>query len=208
MKNLVTVTIIAAALSVPMVARSDIGGVEKYRSCAVCHGETGQGNADMGSPALAGQDSAYLERQLQHFKSGIRGADPRDTGGIPMKAIAGVLAEDDISVVAAYLSSLPPPIPDALPEGDLKNGNNYYQSKCGACHGGEAQGNVGLNAPALAMLDSVYLKQQFYNFQQGVRGAHPEDKYGRQMAMMSSTLPSDKDLNDVVAYIQSMAMPL
>jgi cytochrome c553 len=54
-------------------------------------------------------------------------------------------------------------------------------------------------------LDAAYLKRQYQNFQQGLRGAHPEDKYGRQMKMMSTSLPSDKDLDDVIAYIQSMA---
>ncbi len=93
-------------------------------------------------------------------------------------------------------------------QGDLKNGNNYYQSKCGACHGGQAEGNPGLNAPGLAWLDAAYLKHQFQNFQLGVRGTHPGDTYGRQMKMMSTSLPTDKDLDDVIAYIQSLAKAL
>ena len=106
--------------------------------------------------------------------------------------------------VTEYVASLPQAalLPAA---GDLKNGNNYYQSKCGACHGGQAQGNPGLNAPMLASLDAAYLKTQYLNFQQGIRGSHPDDTYGRQMKMMSTTLPTDKDLDDVIAYIQSMA---
>jgi hypothetical protein len=39
-----------------------------------------------------------------------------------------------------------------------------------------------------------------------VRGAHPDDTYGRQMKMMSTSLPSDKDLDDVIAFIQSQAV--
>ena len=150
----------------------------------------------------------YLERQLQYFKLGVRGADPHDTQGLQMQAMAGTLADEDIYAVAAYLSGLPQAIPTGVAKGDLKNGNNYYQAKCGACHGGQAQGNSGLNTPALSMLNSIYLKQQFQNFQQGLRGTHPDDKYGRQMKMMSSSLPTDKDLDDVIAYIQSMAKPL
>ncbi len=109
---------------------------------------------------------------------------------------------------AIVWQALPPAVPAGVPKGDLKNGNNYYQSKCGACHGGQAQGNSGLNTPALSMLNGIYLKQQFQSFQQGLRGTHPEDKYGRQMKMMSSSLRTDKDLDDVIAYIQSMAKPL
>jgi cytochrome c553 len=190
------------------LVQADPDAAAKYQSCAVCHGEGGQGNVELGAPALAGQGAQYLERQLQYFKSGVRGADPRDTQGLQMQAMADTLADEDIPAVAAYLSGLPPAVPAGVPKGDLKNGNNYYQSKCGACHGGQAQGNSGLNTPALSMLNGIYLKQQFQSFQQGLRGTHPEDKYGRQMKMMSSSLPTDKDLDDVIAYIQSMAKPL
>lgn len=178
----------------------------KYLPCAACHGDAGQGNAALGAPALAGQESAYLQRQLQHFKTGVRGSDPRDTQGAQMKAMSATLADDDVVLISEYLAALPQAIPvEALP-GDLKNGNNYFQATCGACHGGQAQGNPGLNAPALALLDAAYLKTQYENFRLGIRGAHPDDTYGRQMKMMSTSLPSDKDLDDVIAYIQSLAV--
>ena len=35
------------------------------------------------------------------------------------------------------------------------------------------------------------------------RGANPKDTYGRQMAMMSKTLPKDSDLPDLIAFIQA-----
>jgi cytochrome c2 len=38
-----------------------------------------------------------------------------------------------------------------------------------------------------------------------VRGTHTEDKFGRQMKMMATSLPTDKDLDDVIAYMQSLA---
>ncbi len=57
-------------------------------------------------------------------------------------------------------------------------------------------------------LDAAYLKHQYQNFQLGIRGTHPEDTYGRQMKMMATSLPTDKDLDDVIAYIQSLAKAL
>jgi cytochrome c553 len=176
-----------------------------YQPCIACHGDAAQGNASLGAPALAGQDSAYLARQLQHFKSGVRGSDARDTYGAQMKAMAVPLSDDAIAQLAQYLAALPKPVLAAPATGDLKNGNNFYHAKCGACHGGKAEGNPGLNSPGLASLDAAYLKRQYHNFQLGVRGTHADDKFGRQMKMMSTSLPTDNDLDDVIAYIHSMA---
>ena len=106
--------------------------------------------------------------------------------------------------MASWLSGLPRPAPEAA-TGDLKNGNNLYHGNCGACHGGKAEGNPALNAPGLAWLDADYLKLQYRNFQQGLRGAHPDDTYGRQMQVMSSSLPSEQALDDVIAYIHALA---
>lgn len=187
------------------LAHANEAAQAKYQSCAACHGDAAQGNTELNAPALAGQDAAYLARQLQHFKAGIRGADPRDMQGAQMKAMAATVSDEDILVIAEYLATLPKPVLTPEISGDLKNGNNYYHASCGACHGGQAQGNPALNAPALAGLDAAYLKAQFQNFRLGIRGAHPEDTYGKQMRVMSSTLPSDKDLDDVIAYIQAQA---
>lgn len=176
-----------------------------YAPCAACHGPAGQGNPALDSPALAGQQASYLDRQLRHFRSGVRGADSRDTQGMQMKGMAMALREEDIAVVADWLASLPLPAVAAPATGDLKNGNNYYQAKCGACHGGAAEGNASLNAPALVSLEAQYIRRQYSNFQSGIRGEHPDDRYGRQMKMMSTSLPGDEDLDDVIAFIHSLA---
>jgi len=175
-----------------------------YKPCVACHGEAAQGNAALGAPALAAQDETYLVRQLTHFKTGIRGGDPRDTGGAQMQAMAAPLSGDDIAGLAAYLSGLSRGTPEDVLSGDLKTGNNYYQGNCGACHGSSAQGNPAFNSPALAGLGAAYLKRQYRNFAEGVRGAHPDDKYGGQMKLMSQSLPNEQVLDDVIAYIQTL----
>jgi cytochrome c oxidase subunit 2 len=202
MTNLPTIACVVGLALLSLTVRADTAAPTAYQTCVACHGDAGQGNAALNAPALAGQGSEYLQRQLQHFKSGVRGADPRDTLGAQMTPMAATLSDADIQLIAAFLTDLPAPAVTPVAGRDLKNGNNYYQSKCGACHGGQAEGNPGLNSPALAMLDAAYLKRQVHNFQQGVRGAHADDKYGRQMRMMSTSLPSDKDLDDVIAFIQ------
>jgi len=205
MNNLTVFCAFLCSSLLPFAVLADVDVGPKYQPCAACHGDAAQGSVALGAPALAGQNSDYLQRQLQHFKAGVRGADPRDMRGGQMTAMAGTLSDADIVLVADYLSELPVTALASPMTGDLKNGSNYYHSKCGACHGGEAQGNRALRSPMLAALDAPYLKTQYLNFQQGIRGTHPDDTYGRQMKMMSTTLPTDKDLDDVIAYIQSMS---
>ena len=176
------------------------------RQCAVCHGASALGDGALQAPARAAQQADYLARQLRHFRSGIRGSDPADEPGARMRNMARGLSDEDIAAVADHLAALPSPPVEPLEGADSENGSNYYQGNCGACHGPDALGNPGLNAPALAWLDADYLERQFDNFLRGIRGAHPEDTYGRQMQMMSPTLPDDEQiLADIIAFMHSRA---
>ncbi|WOH38404.1 cytochrome c oxidase subunit II [Thalassotalea fonticola] len=89
------------------------------------------------------------------------------------------------------------------PKGDVVAGKKHYQA-CVACHGVEGLGNEAMNAPKLAGLSSWYSKRQLQYFKHNVRGSSSEDTFGAQMAAMSATLPDDKAINDVSAYIQSL----
>lgn len=177
-------------------------GKALFAGCVACHGTRGEGNATFGAPAIAGQDAAYLERQLRHYRSGARGTHPADTLGAQMRAIAATLADDAaVARVAAHVAALPRTTAATPARGNLHNGNNLYQGKCGACHGTSAEGNATLKAPRLSGLDAAYLKLQFAHFRDGVRGTNPQDLPGRQMAMMARTIPDPRDFGDVVAFI-------
>jgi cytochrome c553 len=184
-------------------------GNAQFAPCVACHGSRGEGNTALGAPAIAGQDAAYLQRQLQHFRAGRRGTHPSDKFGAQMRAVGTATIKDDAAVaaLAAYAAALPKTRPAAPLKGDLRNGNNLYHGKCGACHGGQAEGNAALNAPRLAGLDAAYSRRQFTHFRDGVRGTDPKDLPGRQMAMMARTLPTERDLDDVIAYIQQLGRP-
>jgi len=174
-----------------------------FQKCIVCHGKNAQGNNTLKSPVLAGQYDWYLQRQLNNFTNGLRGKHPQDNGGQQMAAIAKTLSSAEISLLSDYLSKLPIMKDENFnveSTGDFKNGSRYYQAKCGACHGGKAQGNKSFNAPKLANQTFQYLAQQMENFQQGKRGTEKADKFDRQMAMMSKTV-QPKQLNDILFYI-------
>ena len=56
-------------------------GKASYAVCVSCHGPNGEGNKDLNAPKLSGMQDWYIVRQLQYFKKGIRGSDPKDTYG-------------------------------------------------------------------------------------------------------------------------------
>ncbi|AFU98693.1 c-type cytochrome [Simiduia agarivorans] len=172
-----------------------------YQACAVCHGANGEGNPAMHAPALAGQSAGYLARQLQHFRSGVRGSHPQDTYGAQMKPMASTLADDAaVKRVADYLAQLPRHNTAANIEADADAGYKQYNMKCGACHGQKGVGNEALNAPALVGVGDAYLNRQMANFKAGIRGSDPKDKFGRQMKMMAATV-SDAELQQILAYL-------
>lgn len=82
-------------------------GKSLYAVCATCHGPNGEGMHEMNAPALAGREEWYIIRQLQNFKSGIRGTRPDDIYGLQMAPMAQVLSDAQaIEDVAAYLKGL------------------------------------------------------------------------------------------------------
>lgn len=178
-------------------------GQQLFAACVACHGTRAEGDPAVGAPALAGQQASYLQRQLRNFGAGLRGTHKEDVYGGQMRAANQALLRDDraIVAVASYIAGLPKTVPARTGKFDARNGNNLYQGKCGACHGGKAEGNDALGAPRLAGLDAAYLKRQFGHFKRGVRGVHPDDRYGRQMAMMSTTLATERELDDVIGHI-------
>ena len=87
----------------------DIGNGETIYSgtCAVCHGVAAEGNEALGSPKLTELQDWYMERQLQYFRDGLRGADPGDTLGLQMAIFSKTLADEQaMADVVAYIKSL------------------------------------------------------------------------------------------------------
>jgi len=178
---------------------------DSYGPCVTCHGEAAQGNPALGAPALAGQLGNYLERQLRQFRSGDRGAGGDDSFGSQMAPFARQLRDDaEVERIAAFLSGLEAPESVEPWPGDPRRGQNLYNGSCGACHGGRGEGNAALASPRLAGLHGAYLKRQFEHFRDGQRGAAPEDRYGRQMAMMARTLPDGDAIDDILAYLATL----
>lgn len=83
--------------------------------CSACHGPKLTGMAP-GIPGLVGLKPTYISAQLGAWRYGTRTAIAPDC----MQIVAGLLNEDDVSSVSAWLSSLPlPDDPSPLPAGGL-----------------------------------------------------------------------------------------
>jgi cytochrome c oxidase subunit 2 len=200
--TLLAAPIAALVLASPVHSADPEAGKQAYQSCVSCHGDQAQGNDALGAPALAGQQAAYIVRQIDHFQTGLRGRE--DAFAAQMPEMVKDMDKDAIANVAAYVSSLAPAKTE-MAEGDLRQGNNYYHGSCGGCHGGKAEGNELLNAPRLAGLSPAYLKRQFEHFKSGTRGSDALDRFGRQMKMMAQVLPDDATRDAVIAYITAQA---
>src|SRR5688572_25525149 len=83
-------------------------GAKLFASCVACHGNNGEGNPTLDSPAIAGQDAAYLERQLRNFRGDRRGTHKSDVFGAQMQPFPTALADDaTIAKLAGFIASLP-----------------------------------------------------------------------------------------------------
>lgn len=92
----------------PITVSGDaVRGHELYATCVSCHGAKGEGNQAVGAPALAARTDWYLVTQLQNYKTGLRGSDPRDTHGAQMRAVASTLPDTQAIIdVVAYINTL------------------------------------------------------------------------------------------------------
>ena len=92
------------------VEKAEGGDPEKgkalYQVCAACHGDKAQGKKELNAPRLEIQNGWYLSHQLQAFKDGLRGKDPKDATGSQMRPMAMTLSEDGVKDVVAYILTL------------------------------------------------------------------------------------------------------
>ncbi len=189
-------------------------GKEKSGACSACHGATGVSGSPM-FPNLAGQNDAYVIKQLKDFKSGAR----TDAMMAPM---AANLSDEDMADIAAHYASLPSASEQAaasastgsdsapastpaaagdvkivsstpavaLYAGDVAAGKGKAVM-CAACHGSDGNSLVPMY-PSLAGQSASYIAKQLADFKSGLR-TDPV------MAGMVGGL-STEDMNDLAAY--------
>lgn len=181
-------------------------GRTQFAVCGTCHGANGEGNQTLNGPKLAGQEGWYLRRQIEYFKSGVRGSADDDIYGQQMAPMAATLATDEaVNNVVAYIETLDnSPAPTTI-EGNVARGKALFEPTCGICHRADGTGVWTVHAPGLAGMSDWYLARELQNFKDGLRGAHAGDELGFQMTSMVSALKDEQAINDVVAYINTLS---
>lgn len=132
--------------------------------CATCHGAQGQSISPI-FPSLAGQNKAYLIKQLADFKAGRRNSET-------MTPQVADLDDAAIAGLAEFFSARPARVNRASDADLLAVGRYIYQKgnrwsdvpACASCHGDAGHGTERL--PRLAGQNARYLLTQLKEFNQ------------------------------------------
>lgn len=218
------------------------GDIEKgskiFKSCIVCHGQNGEGNKEIRAPQIIERQTWYLRNQLLKFKNKERGYGLKDDkeflkdavehekihgstsayiendpNSKLMHPLMGLMNEDDIESVIAYLATLKTDKEVEGIKGNARNGKKLYVS-CSRCHGKNAEGNKKIGAPKLTNQHGWYLFEQLKDFRMGWRGTHRQDQSGKAMRTHSDNHQNhavvdidDESMRDIIAYILSLNSP-
>jgi cytochrome c553 len=175
-----------------------------YKICAPCHGNQGEGKAELAAPAIAGLPEWYINAQLKKFRDGVRGKHPKDVAGQRMRPLVRTIPrEEDIAIVGKYVSEMKRPDLPRTVFGNVALGEEAYKV-CIACHGADGNGNKDLNAPPIRGAHDWYLLTQLKNFKSKVRAGDPTtDPIGATMAPMAAIL-DEEGMKNVVTYINAL----
>jgi cytochrome c553 len=192
-------------LAIEAVLAADSARAEnKFDYCLLCHGAAANGNFGIRAPKLSGVEPWYLSRQLENFAAGVRGVSADDAAGHEMGPVGMRLKQEGtLEAAVEYIGTLESKRPAPTVSGDVARGKALY-ANCASCHGANGEGNQTLNAPALAARSDWYMVVQLSNYRRSLRGADQRDVYGAQMRAIVATLPDEKAITDVVAYINTL----
>ena len=131
-------------------------------NCFICHGIDGESSSPV-FPRLAGQNAAYVARQLSDYKSGKRVSSA-------MQPMVRDLNAADFKALGAWFASRKPQA-HAVEDAELaqvgrfiyQRGNPYSGvAACAACHGPKGHGTEAL--PRLAGQHALYTENQLKAF--------------------------------------------
>lgn len=182
MKKLFALAAVVASFAV-MASTAQAGdaaaGKAKSAVCAACHGADGNSATPMW-PKLAGQNEAYLLKQLKEFKKGMETQGAQGRYEPSMSPMAAPLSETDMADLAAYFASQKVQYAGVKKE-FLEVGQKLYRGgdaargvpACTACHGPDGKGMGSAQFPAVGGQQIDYTINQLKAFRAGQRKNDP-----------------------------------
>ncbi len=180
-KLFVLVAVVGSLATVAPTAQAGdaAAGKAKAAVCGACHGA--DGNSAMAIwPKLAGQNEAYLVKQLKEFKKGHETQGAQGRYEPSMAPMAAPLSDTDIADLAAYFASQKVQYAGVKKE-YLALGQKLYRGgdtsrgvpACTACHGPNGAGMGSAQFPALGGQQVDYTINQLKAFRAGQRKNDP-----------------------------------
>ena len=165
-------------------------------ACVSCHGAGGNSTI-VANPKLAGQNGAYLHKQLVDFTTPNR-VQP------VMTMYAKMLSEEEKQNIAAWLATQQPKQGAARNKDTLDIGRKIYRggiaergvAACASCHGATGSG-IPVQYPRLAGQHQDYTLAQLQAFKTGARNN------SAQMGTLAKRM-SDDEMKAVADYIAGL----
>ena len=166
--------------------------------CIACHAIDGNSVVSV-NPKLAGQHAAYISKQLNNFKSGLR-------ENIVMAGMVANLTEEDMINLGNYFSEQDILLLSAQKNGVGSLGENIFRAgikskgvaACAGCHGPSGHG-IPDKYPRLNAQHSEYTLAQLNAFRLGLRKNDPE----AVMRTIAQKL-TEQEMQSVADYIQGL----
>lgn len=164
--------------------------------CFICHGANGESSSPV-FPRLAGQNAAYVSRQLADYQSGKRKSSV-------MQPMVEGLGPDDIRALGTWFASQPT-LAHPVEDGDLAGVGRFVYLRgnpfsgvaaCASCHGTDGHGSATL--PRLAGQHAQYTENQLKQFNKRER-----TNDNAVMHAIASKL-SELEVKAVAAYLSGL----
>ncbi len=172
-------------------------GKEINKTCALCHGQYGQGTPGGISPRLAGLPKYYLVKAIKEYRDGKR-------VNLLMDTTSGIksMTDQDIEDISDYLSRIDVSkdsqfdIKQAV--GDPEKGREIYKGDCKTCHAKDGFGKPRKEAPPLAGQHFAYIDSSINLFKAKMRehANDPEDETFDDY--------SKEDIRNITAYLATL----